>query len=67
VKAGDRLEADITGAQNDVQVLSAILDAVDAGHRVEACHAAAFHTRFSRQIEVASSDEILAGWSALTR
>ena len=54
------------------------MDAVDAGYRVvladdalcsisdETRDPAAFHTRFSRQIEVASPDDILAGRSVLT-
>jgi nicotinamidase-related amidase len=66
----------ITGAETDVCVLAAVMDAVDAGYRVvlaedalcsvsDESHDALlrlFSARFSQQIEVASTDEILASW-----
>jgi nicotinamidase-related amidase len=64
----------ITGAETDVCVLACVMDAVDAGYRVvlaedalcsasDESHDALlkhFSARFSQQIEVASTDEILA-------
>ena len=75
-----RLQADtlvITGAETDVCVLAAVMDAVDEGYRVilaedalcsvsDESHDAMlrhFSSRFSQQIEVASTNEILAAWS----
>jgi nicotinamidase-related amidase len=66
----------ISGGETDVCVLAAVMDAVDAGYRVvlagdvlcsvsDESHDAMlrhFGARFSQQIEVASTDEILAGW-----
>jgi nicotinamidase-related amidase len=66
----------ITGSETDVCVLAAVLDAVDRGYRVvvaadalcsvsdEAHDAllALYGQRFSQQIEVAGSEEILAAW-----
>jgi nicotinamidase-related amidase len=66
----------ITGAETDVCVLAAVLDAVDLGYRVvlatdalcsssDATHDALltlYRNRFSEQIETTSSDAILAGW-----
>ena len=66
----------ITGAETDVCVLAAVMDAVDAGYRVvlaedalcsvsDESHDAMlrhFSARFSQQVEVASTEEILAGW-----
>ena len=66
----------ITGGETDVCVLAAVMEAVDAGYRVvlaedalcsvsDESHDAMlrhFGSRFSQQIEVASIDEILAGW-----
>ena len=66
----------ITGAETDVCVLAAVLDAVDLGYRVvlatdalcsssDATHDALltlYHNRFSQQIETASSGTILACW-----
>lgn len=66
----------VTGAETDVCVLAAVLDAVDLGYRVvlatdalcsssDATHDALltlYHNRFSQQIETASSDTILAYW-----
>jgi nicotinamidase-related amidase len=70
----------MTGGETDVCVLAAVMHAVDAGYRVVLADDALcsfsneshdamlrhFHSRFSQQIEVASSDEILAGWPSLT-
>lgn len=67
----------ITGAETDVCVLAAVLDAVDLGYRVvlatdalcsssDATHDALltlYRDRFSQQIETASSHTILAAWS----
>jgi nicotinamidase-related amidase len=66
----------ITGGETDVCVLAAVMDAVDAGYRVilaadalcsvsDESHDAMlrhFGSRFSRQVEVASTEEILDGW-----
>jgi nicotinamidase-related amidase len=66
----------ITGGETDVCVLAAVMDAVDAGYRVvlaedamcsvsDESHDAMlrhFGTRFSQQIEVAGTEEILASW-----
>jgi nicotinamidase-related amidase len=66
----------ITGAETDVCVLAAVMDAVDAGYRVvlaedalcsvsDESHDAMlrhFSDRFSQQVEVASTEEILASW-----
>jgi nicotinamidase-related amidase len=66
----------ITGAETDVCVLAAVMDAVDAGYRVvlaedalcsvsDESHDAMlrhFSARFSHQVEVASTEEILASW-----
>jgi nicotinamidase-related amidase len=66
----------ITGAETDVCVLAAVMDAVDAGYRVvlaedalcsvsDESHDAMlrhFSARFSQQVEVASTEEILASW-----
>jgi nicotinamidase-related amidase len=66
----------ITGAETDVCVLAAVLDAVDLGYRVvlatdalcsssDATHDALltlYHRRFAQQIETASSETILACW-----
>ena len=66
----------ITGAETDVCVLAAVLDAVDRGFRVvlardgvcsssDQTHDALmtlYHRRFSEQIETVDSEEILAGW-----
>ena len=67
----------ITGSETDVCVLAAVLDAVDRGYRVvvaadalcsvsDEAHdslLALFGNRFSQQIEVAGSEEILAAWN----
>ena len=66
----------ISGGETDVCVLAAVMDAVDAGYRVilaadalcsvsDESHDAMlrhFGSRFSQQIEIASTEEILAGW-----
>ena len=66
----------ITGAETDVCVLAAVLGAVDLGYRVvlatdalcsssDQTHDAlltVYHRRFGQQIEVASSETILACW-----
>jgi nicotinamidase-related amidase len=66
----------ITGSETDVCVLAAVLDAVDRGYRIvvatdalcsvsDGAHdslLALFGKRFSQQIEVAGSEEILAAW-----
>jgi nicotinamidase-related amidase len=66
----------ITGGETDVCVLATVLDAVDRGYRVvlaadALCSSsdethdsllALYGNRFSQQIEVAVSEEILAGW-----
>lgn len=66
----------ITGAETDVCVLAAVLDAVDLGYRVvlatdalcsssDATHdtlLTLYRNRFNQQIETASSEAILAGW-----
>ena len=66
----------VTGAETDVCVLAAVLDAVDLGYRVvlatdalcsssDATHDALltlYRNRFSQQIETASSETILACW-----
>jgi nicotinamidase-related amidase len=66
----------ITGAETDVCVLAAVLDAIDLGYRVvlatdalcsssDATHDALltlYRNRFSQQIETASSTRILACW-----
>jgi nicotinamidase-related amidase len=68
----------ITGGESDVCVLATVMDAVDAGYRVilaedalcsvsDESHDAVlrhFGSRFSQQIEVASTGEILEGWRA---
>lgn len=69
----------ISGGETDVCVLAAVMDAVDAGYRVvladdalcsvaDESHEAVlqlFASRFSQQIELASSEEILASWPVL--
>jgi nicotinamidase-related amidase len=66
----------ISGGETDVCVLAAVMDAIDAGYRVvladdalcsvsDESHDAMlrhFGSRFSQQIEVASTEEILGGW-----
>jgi len=66
----------ITGGETDVCVLAAVMDAVDGGYRVvladdalcsvsDESHDAMlrhFGSRFSQQVEVASTGEILANW-----
>ena len=66
----------ISGGETDVCVLAAVMDAVDAGSRVvlaadalcsisDETHDAMlrhFGSRFSQQVEVASTEEILAAW-----
>jgi nicotinamidase-related amidase len=66
----------ITGGETDVCVLAAVMDAIDAGYRVilvedalcsvsDESHDAMlrhFSSRFSQQIEVAPSEEILGSW-----
>jgi nicotinamidase-related amidase len=68
----------ITGGETDVCVLAAVMDAIDAGYRVilavdalcsvsDESHDAMlrhFGSRFSQQVEVASSEEVLDGWRA---
>jgi nicotinamidase-related amidase len=67
----------ITGAETDVCVLAAVLDAVDLGYRIvlatdalcsssDTTHDALltlYRTRFGQQIETASSETILTSWS----
>lgn len=67
----------ITGAETDVCVLAAVMDAVDHGYRVvlardalcsssDETHDALmtlYRNRFAEQIETADSEEILAAWS----
>jgi len=66
----------ISGAETDVCVLAAVLDAVDQGYRVvlvtdALCSASdethdalltLYQHRFSEQIETADSEEILHAW-----
>ena len=66
----------ISGGETDVCVLAAVMDAVDAGYRVvlaadalcsvsDEFHDAMlrhFGSRFSQQIEVVSTEEVLDGW-----
>jgi len=66
----------ISGGETDVCVLAAVMDAVDAGYRVvlaadalcsvsDESHDAMlrhFGSRFSQQIEVVSTEEVLDGW-----
>jgi nicotinamidase-related amidase len=66
----------ITGAETDMCVLAAVMDAVDLGYRVvlaedalcsvsDESHDAMlrhFGERFGQQVEVASTEEILASW-----
>ncbi|MGH7060411.1 MAG: cysteine hydrolase family protein [Stellaceae bacterium] len=68
----------ITGAETDMCVLAAVLDAVDHGYRVvlaedglcsscDATHDALmslYHRRFDQQIEIAASATILAAWQS---
>jgi len=68
----------ITGAETDVCVLAAVLAAVDLGYRVVVAEDAVcsvsdkthdalmtlYRERFGQQIEVASSEMIMAGWAA---
>jgi nicotinamidase-related amidase len=67
----------ISGGETDVCVLAAVMDAVDAGYRVvlaedalcsvsDESHDAMlrhFSSRFSQQIEIASTELILAAWN----
>ena len=67
----------ISGGETDVCVLAAVMDAVDAGYRVvlaadalcsvsDAFHDAMlrhFESRFSQQIDVATTEEILGAWN----
>lgn len=67
----------ITGAETDVCVLAAVLDAVDLGYRVvlvtdavcsssDATHDALltlYRNRFGQQIETVTSEALLAGWN----
>jgi nicotinamidase-related amidase len=67
----------ITGAETDVCVLGTVLGAVDLGYRVivvedavcsvsDATHDALmllYHQRFGQQIEVASTETVLAEWA----
>ncbi len=69
----------ISGGETDVCVLAAVMDAVDAGYRVvlaedalcsvsDESHDALlrlFGERFSQQVEVAETEEILASWRAI--
>ena len=64
------------GAETDVCVLAAVMDAIDLGYRMvlaedalcsvsDESHDALlrhFSARFGQQVEVASTDEILADW-----
>lgn len=66
----------ITGAETDVCVLAAVLDAMDLGYRViiasdavcssaDATHDALlmlYHSRFSEQVEIADTETILSHW-----
>lgn len=66
----------ISGAETDVCVLASVLGAVDRGYRVvlagdaicssqDDTHDALmrfYHARLSKQVEIASTDEILAAW-----
>ena len=66
----------ITGAETDVCVLAAVMDAVDHGYRVvlatdalcsssDQTHDALmtlYHNRFAEQIETVESEEVLAAW-----
>jgi nicotinamidase-related amidase len=66
----------ITGGETDVCVLATVMDAVDAGYRVivasdalcsvsDEMHEALlqlYRDRYSQQIEIASTEEILAAW-----
>ncbi len=66
----------ISGGETDVCVLAAVMDAVDAGYRVVLAEDALcsvsdesqdamlrhFGSRFSQQIEIASTEEILGSW-----
>lgn len=66
----------ITGAETDVCVLAAVMDAVDHGYRVvlaadalcsssDETHDALmtlYHRRFAEQIETVESEELLAAW-----
>jgi nicotinamidase-related amidase len=66
----------ITGGETDVCVLATVMDAVDAGYRVIVAHDALcsvsdemheallqlYRDRYSQQIEIASTEEILAAW-----
>lgn len=68
----------ITGAETDVCVLAAVMDAIDHGYRVvlatdalcsssDATHDALmtlYRNRFGEQIETAESEAILAAWEA---
>ena len=68
----------ITGAETDVCVLAAVLDAVDRGFRVVLARDAVcsssdethdalmtlYDRRFSEQIETVDADQILAGWQS---
>ena len=67
----------ITGAETDVCVLAAVLDAVDLGYRVvlvtdaicsssDATHDALltlYRNRFGQQIETITSEALLASWN----
>jgi len=66
----------ITGAETDVCVLAAVMDAVDHGYRVvlatdavcsssDQTHDALmtlYHNRFAEQIETVESEEVLTAW-----
>jgi nicotinamidase-related amidase len=66
----------VSGSETDVCVLATVLDAVDIGYRVIVVRDALcsssdeghemfmrlYHTRFTKQIETAYADAILARW-----
>jgi nicotinamidase-related amidase len=71
----------VTGSETDICVLSTVMDAVDLGYRVivvedAICSSsdegherlvAHCHERLDQQVEIASSDAILAAWSGRSR